>query len=1763
MNFEIEKQSIQSHLNNKTLNFVKIVTLFVSILVSGFAYSNVTVTFQVDMSAVDTINTDGVYVAGGSLGQEGHLLSNSGNNIYSVTLILSSNTTYLYKFRNQPSYGTWDGFEDSAGLIAGNCVTGDYSDRYVDVGSANMVLDVVAYGSCPSGSSDPSSGTGSSGVASWAAFGGATITESTLEFPSGAESWSGYANINDDIYPLSFPDGGVISFTASSNSAIGVRFRFEKLPFPDVDPAFDTSSVTVSGSTETTYSIAIPSGSNNSYESLILYLTNRDIPVTIKNVQVSRNNNQIGCSSSSQNNSVIKVEAECFSLENGIQIEDTTDTGGGQNIGYIDAFDSMTYVVNVPSTSNYIFNYRTASQNGSSLGFRVFVDNQYADVFAIPSSGGWQNWQSQQGRVVALTSGTHIIRFDAASAGMNLNWFSLTQTNAVADEPPINGNDIDVDGVPIDSTKWFHQTLLPKDTNGDGSADSWFNDELQHYTDRTENSYVSDGTLKIVARSEAYTNQDVTKQYTSARLNSKFAFQYGVVEFRAKMPVGAGTWPAVWMLGKSISETGTYWASQGYGTTSWPAVGEIDILEHWGSNPGYAQSAMHTTSSYGGTINHGGRSISNISSEFHTYSMDWNASRIIFKIDGIEHYRYNPSVKNADTWPYDSEFFLLLNVAIEPNIVSGFTQSQMEVDYIRVYESGSNDLVWSDEFNSVVDSDGDGVLDDDDAFPDDSSESVDTDGDGIGDNEDVFPNNSNETTDTDGDGVGDNSDVFPDDASESVDTDADGVGDNSDVFPDNDQEWLDTDGDGTGDNSDMAPLDPSFTTRSQIVSILNTPTLSPGKQFTLDVNYEVSTNNNKLTGLGLRIHFDSTKLSFTQVSEYIEKDNIFSGSMVELDVDNFDNNQSTDSYVSLAWASVNGDWPNQALPANLFSIDFAVAANVAQQFTEYTTIGFSKSSNSEGFVFAGDDYQLIISPANWDFDKNGTADALSDGLMMLRHAFGLRGEFLVNGAVAQNSPLTNEEVEQSINSSMVIADIDNNGQVDALTDGLLLLRYLFGITGSALIDGAIGQGSTRSTHSDVQQYIQDHMPGQNTEAPDNTAPEITLNGDAAVGLAIGDNYVELGAVANDATDGDVNVIITGSIGTTLGSYTLTYTAIDSAGNSSSVSRTITVDQAPNMGSFKFLRSNNPDLINDVILDINTNTITGRIPVNTSVKQLIASFEHDGTNISVFTTDQENSSTVNDFTQPVVYKISKPSGVSKSYSVDVTKFTGLPIVNITTENFVSIDSKENYVNGTVSVDGGRYISDMDSTAIEIRGRGNSTWGIHPKKPYQMKFASKEEFLDMPEDKKWIFLAEYSDKTLVRNTTAFEMGYISNLDWTPKSEYAEVYINNDYQGTYNITQKVEETNRRVAITNDGYLLEIDQLHRLDDDDVYFSTNSFNVIAIKEPSIDLIDETGLSFTQDPRYTYINSFVNQFEDALFGSNFASTVSGYAAYIDVDSFVDWYLINEIIKNQDARWYSSIFFHLIPGEKIKMGPLWDHDLGFGNVDYDDTEYTYGWWIKQNPWIGRLLQDPNFVTKVRERFNFFRDNQQFILEKIDFHADRLQWSQQENDNKWQTLGQYVWPNPVFYETYQEEVDHLKQWYQDRMDWLESAINSLNGDSQPPADNVSVTFQVDMNLVDTNTEGVYLAGGDLGQTGFLMTDNGSDVWSITIPLQANASYMYKFRNQPSYGTWDGFESGVGLYFGGCSTGTWDDRFIDVGNSDIVIGLVAYGSCTENPF
>ena len=223
----------------------------------------------------------------------------------------------------------------------------------------------------------------------------------------------------------------------------------------------------------------------------------------------------------------------------------------------------------------------------------------------------------------------------------------------------------------LDASKWFRETVAPN--NG-----SWYNDELQHYTDRLDNAYVTEGTLKIKAKKEEYTHSGTTQAYTSARLNSKFSFTYGKVVVRAKLPRAQGTWPAIWTLGSNLE------------TVGWPACGELDIMEQLFEDFEMVQCAIHTPASYGSDTVVKQVDVSDVTTNFHEYGMEWTPEKIDFTVDNQVYFTYAPEVKTLENWPFDNDQYILLNIAMGGNlggtVAPDFTEDIMEVDYVRVYQ---------------------------------------------------------------------------------------------------------------------------------------------------------------------------------------------------------------------------------------------------------------------------------------------------------------------------------------------------------------------------------------------------------------------------------------------------------------------------------------------------------------------------------------------------------------------------------------------------------------------------------------------------------------------------------------------------------------------------------------------------------------------------------------------------------------------------------------------------------------------------------------------------------------------------------------------------------------------------------------------------------------------------------------------------------------------------------------------------------------------
>lgn len=283
------------------------------------------------------------------------------------------------------------------------------------------------------------------------------------------------------------------------------------------------------------------------------------------------------------------------------------------------------------------------------------------------SDGGFMGYYAgaTQYEILSITENRMVVRLVQGNNAA-LAWYLIFTTTIPTSSPDPDytvlkfSDEFNTDGAP-DATKWTYDL-------GTGT-DGWGNNEAQSYTNASDNVIVAGGSLKITAKK-------VGSSYTSARLKTegKFDFTYGKVEVRAKLPVGGGTWPAIWMLGAD------------YATNTWPACGEIDIMEHKGNEPNKIHGTLHYPGRSGGNGNTNTTTITNASSEFHVYKAVWSPASVKIYVDDVLFH----TVTNDSSLPFNKDFFMILNVAMGGTfggtIDPAFTQSSMEVDYVRVYQ---------------------------------------------------------------------------------------------------------------------------------------------------------------------------------------------------------------------------------------------------------------------------------------------------------------------------------------------------------------------------------------------------------------------------------------------------------------------------------------------------------------------------------------------------------------------------------------------------------------------------------------------------------------------------------------------------------------------------------------------------------------------------------------------------------------------------------------------------------------------------------------------------------------------------------------------------------------------------------------------------------------------------------------------------------------------------------------------------------------------
>ncbi|AYQ33583.1 CotH kinase family protein [Runella sp. SP2] len=492
-------------------------------------------------------------------------------------------------------------------------------------------------------------------------------------------------------------------------------------------------------------------------------------------------------------------------------------------------------------------------------------------------------------------------------------------------------------------------------------------------------------------------------------------------------------------------------------------------------------------------------------------------------------------------------------------------------------------------------------------------------------------------------------------------------------------------------------------------------------------------------------------------------------------------------------------------------------------------------------------------------------------------------------------------------------------------------------------------------------------------------------------------------------------------------------------------------------------------------------------------------------------------------------------------------SNLPIIVITTGGqTISDDPKVNVNMGIIDNGPGNrnyYRNPANNNQPDPFNNFNGTVGIEhrgsssqffPKKPYGFETRTaigddlKVSLLGMPKESDWILNASYTDKTLMRDVLTYHLSNQMGM-YATRTKFVELVVDGDYKGVYILMEKIKRDANRVNIASlkptdnsgdaltGGYILKVDK--NTGSADAYWKSpypanNLMEInIMLEYPKKDDITTA--------QFEYIKNHFTNFEHTLNGPNFKDPVNGYAKYIDVNTFVDYFLLTELTYNIDA-YRLSVFFYKdrdSRDSKIKMGPAWDYDHSYGNANYCKGWETNHWAYdfvrefcpqddKQTPtWWARLLQDREFCLKVRERWQQLRQSQwtnSNITNFVDQNVALLGESQVRNFQRWPLLGEWIWPNYYWGNTYQEEIDWFKNWTEQRLSWLDANIPRVGALANEPADCASVTkptVSSPVNYCIGQTASALSAGG-VSLKWYTQATGGTGNTSAPTPATSNA-------------------------------------------------------------
>lgn len=453
------------------------------------------------------------------------------------------------------------------------------------------------------------------------------------------------------------------------------------------------------------------------------------------------------------------------------------------------------------------------------------------------------------------------------------------------------------------------------------------------------------------------------------------------------------------------------------------------------------------------------------------------------------------------------------------------------------------------------------------------------------------------------------------------------------------------------------------------------------------------------------------------------------------------------------------------------------------------------------------------------------------------------------------------------------------------------------------------------------------------------------------------------------------------------------------------------------------------------------TFTALLPAGTYINALVPTFIYNSADKIYYDGELVTSTTAFDFRKPVELSLVSASGTKKYTLYVMTLNTGLPSVSIQTADGTAIESKVEYEACTIFAGGGDYLqngqyafdkNEVLSATATIKGRGWTSWYYYPKKSYSLKFDKKQGMLGLPAHKEWVLAANFADRSLIRNAVAMELAADVGMETIMDVRFIDLWENGVYAGNYQLIEKIEVDEERVDITKfkdadspegTGYIIETNGHNRAEGEfgiwtngqdadrpslwqqlnsyttydpisgDIFFTSKHFgSIFNINKPSdgnlMDLDEATRQKYIE-----YIYNYMDKMEAAIKAQNYNLA----SQYLDMEAMAKWYIVEELAMNTDSKLHCSCYMYKDANGKMKMGPVWDFDLGFGNGKYaNNSAVTY---LDNATWFRRLTAMPEFKGLVKSIWKKSVSKINKLTDDIDKFAQMISKSQKYNYEYW--------------------------------------------------------------------------------------------------------------------------------------------------------------------